>query len=173
MTAPGHILFAKGAFTQIKYVAGVNRFDLERHLGFNAGTLAGGWTLAALQMLPGPDAWTFRRFTRLVVDPRATAPDPDDGPAEDVEPPVPDTRSAEEWLADHGHDVAAMKADVMQNAFGLTGDRRLVKVIPAVNPCGQQEYYERGAPQWWLTAPFPMQVLAKMGPDEIYPKGSA
>ena len=161
MTQPpiaiGRTIFEAGIITQQSAIAGCGRFDAERRMGFNAGHLSMGYTVAHLEMVPGFHDWTFRRYTNMLE------------PDWDYEEDGPDPRSAEEILTAQGHDVAAMKTDAMRYEFTTSGPNRLIKIIPAVNPQGWPQYPERaGAPQIVLLNPVAMNVAAFVGPDDKY-----
>jgi hypothetical protein len=145
--------------TQASAIAGKSRYDVERCMGFNAGHLAMGYTVAHLQSTPGYDDWTFRRYTQM----SESAAD------WDPEEMGPDTRTAEEALIANGYTVETMKREVMMMEFSTISEKRLIKVIPVVNPTGWPNYPERaGAPQWILHNPIAMIVAAFVGPDDTY-----
>lgn len=163
MTTPpiplGRIIFEAGIITQDSAIAGLNRFDVERRMGFNAGHLSQGYTVAHLQNVPGYHDWTFRRYTQM------SGPAPDWDPEEMGE----DTRTAEEALLANGYTVDTMKNEVMMMEFKVVGPTRLIKVIPALNPQGWPQYPETaGAPQWILHNPLPMIVAAFVTAQETY-----
>jgi hypothetical protein len=155
----GSTIFESGIMTQAHAIAGKSRFDVERCMGFNAGHLAMGYTVAHLLNTPGYHDWTFRRFTQV------SEPAPDWDPEEMGE----DTRTAEEVLLANDEPLEMMKNDVMRIEFGTSGPKRLIKVIPAVNPQGWPQYPETaGAPQWILHNPIAMTAAAFVGPNDIY-----
>jgi hypothetical protein len=155
----GRTIFEAGIITQQNVIAGAKRFDVERKMGFNAGHLAQGYTVARLQLAPKYDDWTFRRYTQMA------------GHAADWDPEEmgEDTRTAEEALLANGYTVDTMKNEVMMMEFHTSGPKRLIKIIPAVNPKGWPQYPEgAGAPQWILHNPLPMVVAAFVGPNDTY-----
>lgn len=155
----GRTLFESGIMTQASAIVGKSRFDVERCMGFNAGHLAMGYTVAHLQSTPGYHNWTFRRYTQM------SQPAADWDPEEMGE----DTRTAEEALLANGYTVDTMKNEVMMLEFTTSGPKRLIKIIPAVNPQGWPQYPESaGAPQWILHNPIAMTVAAFVGPNDTY-----
>lgn len=155
----GRTIFEAGIFTQENQIVGKNCFDVERCMGFNAGHLAQGYTVAHLQMAPKYNDWTFRRYTQMY------------GHAADWDPEEmgEDTRTAEEALIANGYTVDTMKNEVMMMEFHTSGPKRLIKIIPAVNPTGWPQYPESaGAPQWILHHPLAMTVAAFVGPQDTY-----
>lgn len=156
--AIGSTIFEAGIITQESAIAGLSRFDLERRMGFNAGHLSRGYTVAKLEIVPGFHSWTFRRHTDL-------APDPEWDEEEDG----PDQRTAEEVLIANGDDVDFMKNEVMRYDFATSGPKRLIKIIPAFNGQAWPQYPERaGAPQVILLSNVAMTVVAFVGPTETY-----
>ncbi|MBB5721126.1 hypothetical protein FHS72_000733 [Loktanella ponticola] len=163
MTTPpipiGRTIFEAGIITQQSAIAGKNRFDVERCMGFNAGQLSMGYTVAHLQSAPKYDDWTFRRYTQMA------------GHAADWDPDEmgPDTRTAEEALLANGYTVDTMKNEVMMLEFHTSGPRRLIKIIPVANSNGWPQYPEGApAPQWILHHPLAMTVAAFVGPQDTY-----
>jgi len=137
--AIGRTIFEAGIITQANAIAGCGRFDVERKMGFNAGHLSQGYTVAHLQMVPGFHDWTFRRFTDILE------------PDWDYEEDGPDPRSAEDILT------------------AQSGPKRLIKIIPVQNPQGWPQYPQRaGAPQIVLRNPVAMTVAAFVGPNDTY-----
>jgi hypothetical protein len=154
----GRTIFESGIFTQANAIAGKSRFDVERCMGFNAGRLSMGYTVAHLLNVPGYNDWTFRRHTDLVGP--APGWDEEDGP---------DTRTAEEILIADGKDVPFLKNEVMRYDFTTSGPTRLIKIIPVINPNGWPQYPEAGgAPQVVLLTNQSMTVAAFVGPNDTY-----
>lgn len=163
MSAPpfpiGRTIFERGIFTQANAIAGKSRFDVERCVGFNAGQLSMGYTVAHLQNVLGYSDWTFRRHTDLAGP----------VPGWDEEEDGPDMRTAEEILIASGEDVPFMKNEIMRYDFVTSGPKRLIKIIPVTNPNGWPQYPERaGAPQVVLLTNQPMTVAAFVGPNDTY-----
>jgi len=155
--AIGRTIFEAGIITQANAIAGCGRFDVERKMGFNAGHLSQGYTVAHLQMVPGFHDWTFRRFTDILE------------PDWDYEEDGPDPRSAEDILTAQGENVELMKSEVMRYDFATSGPKRLIKIIPVQNPQGWPQYPQRaGAPQIVLRNPVAMTVAAFVGPNDTY-----
>ncbi|MEM8698901.1 MAG: hypothetical protein AAGF44_06990, partial [Pseudomonadota bacterium] len=77
-----------------------------------------------------------------------------------------DKRTAEQVLKDKNFDVVRMKEAIIKTTFQVSGNRRLVKVIPNRKPSGSRDYPPvSGIPQWELVKPLPFKVAALILPD--------
>lgn len=142
------IIQIKGCITQEKYLKGRSLSEIERILGFHAGRLKSGMTVAALQQIPQNNQFELLGYTQV---------------AEHRHKPI----NPKEL------DVNKLKEIVRTTVFSLSGPNKLVKVIPGVshNPTlGDDEQYPsgEGVPQWKITTPLQAKVIVKVLPGERY-----
>ena len=143
-----HFLTVRGCITQEKYIKGRTLPELENILGFHAGRLAQGATVAALLQVPTKSQFNLLGYTQ-----------------------VAEHRISKE--AFNGLDTDKLKDLLLRETFTTVGANRLVKVIAKTGHSKEMSDDEQyppgwGVPQWKLTAEMPAQVIADLNPGEQY-----
>ena len=142
------IIQVRGCITQERYIKGKSMPELERLLGLHKGRLANGAVVAVLLQIP-----TDRQFNVLGYS----------------------------QVAEHHFnsdvlkslDEAKLKQIVINDAFTLVGNKRLVKVIPNIphnDQLNNDAQYPPGlgVPQWKLTDRVSARVVSVLQADEVY-----
>ena len=129
--------------------------ELERRIGYSAGTLREGYWLMFLTRMPGVGQFEVRGYSHL--------PDGKE---------VGGRLNAEERLRAEGYNLSGtsyqrkgIKHMLVEEVFRLVGADRLAKIRPVRRgdyPPGS------GIPQWALTEPLPFVAAAFVGPGETY-----
>lgn len=145
---PTQFLTVRGCITQEKYIKGRTLSELESILGFHAGRLSKGATVAALLQVPGKSQFNLLGYTQ-----------------------VAEHKISKE--AFNGLDTDKLKELLLRETFTTFGVNRLVKVIPKTEHTKSMTNDEQyppgwGVPQWKLTAELPAQVIAELKPGERY-----
>lgn len=141
-------LTVRGCITQEKYIKGRTLSELEFILGFHAGRLAQGATVAALLQVPTKSQFNLLGYTQ-----------------------VAEHKINSEVFK--GLDVDKLKDLLLRETFTTVGVNRLVKVIPKTEHSKEMNDDEQyppgwGVPQWKLTAEMPAQVIAELHSGERY-----
>lgn len=143
-----NFLIVRGCITQEKYIKGRTLSELENILGFHAGRLSQGATIAALLQVPTKSQFNLLGYTQ-----------------------VAEHKINQE--AFKGLDTDKLKDLLLREIFTTVGINRLVKVIAKTEhskAMSDDEQYPPGwgVPQWKLTAEMPAQVIAELKPGERY-----
>ncbi|NTS43887.1 hypothetical protein HRG84_23605 [Flavisolibacter sp. BT320] len=141
-------LTVRGCITQEKYIKGRTLSELENILGFHAGRLANGATVAALLQVPTKSQFNLLGYTQ-----------------------VAEHKINQEALK--GLDTDKLKDLLLQETFTTVGVNRLVKVMAKTDHSKELSNDEQyppgwGVPQWKLTASMPAQVIAELNAGERY-----
>lgn len=141
-------LTVRGCITQEKYIKGRTLSELESILGFHAGRLAEGATVAALLQVPNKSQFNLLGYTQ-----------------------VAEHKISKE--AFKGLDTDKLKDLLLRETFTTVGVNRLVKVLAKTEhskAMTDDEQYPPGwgVPQWKLTAEMPAQVIAELHNGERY-----
>jgi len=143
-----HFLTVHGCITQEKYIKGRTLSELESILGFHAGRLAQGATVAALLQVPSKSQFNLLGYTQ-----------------------VAEHKINQQTFK--GLDTDKLKDLLLGETFTTVGVNRLVKVLAKTNHSKEMNDDEQyppgwGVPQWKLTAEMPAQVIADLNPGERY-----
>lgn len=143
-----NFISVRGCITQEKYIKGRTLAELENILGFHAGRLSQGATVAALLQVPNKGQFNLISYTQ-----------------------VAEHKISKE--AFNGLDTDKLKDLLLRETFTIVGVNRLVKVIAKTEhskTMSDDEQYPPGwgVPQWKLTAEMPAQVIAELKPGERY-----
>lgn len=141
-------LAVRGCITQEKYIKGRTLSELESILGFHAGRLAQGATVAALLQVPTKSQFNLLGYTQ-----------------------VAEHKIKREMFK--GLDIDKLKDLLLRESFTTVGVNRLVKVMAKTEHSKTMEDDEQyppgwGVPQWKLTADMPAQVIAELHSGERY-----
>lgn len=141
-------LTVRGCITQEKYIKGRSLSELENILGFHAGRLAQGATVAALLQVPAKSQFNLLGYTQ-----------------------VAEHKIGQE--AFKGLDTEKLKDHLLLETFTTFGVNRLVKIIPKTEHSAKMQNDEQyppgqGVPQWKLTAEMPAQVISELKPGDRY-----
>jgi len=136
----GQNIAVRGFVTKQKYLAGRSLLELESLLGFHAGRLATGATIAALDRFPQAREFETRGYSQVADHRHATPP---------------------------GLDMAVIKRLAMA-AWAPGGPDRLVRVIAVTKHNADMEDDDqyppgKGVPQWKLVESIPATVIAVLG----------
>jgi hypothetical protein len=154
---PGDRVSCAGYVTQLHYVAGRPAEYLEDLVGYRSGRLEDGWALLHLLQMPASGDFEFRGYSHM-----------SGGVYGGHKADTRDRRTAQEHLADAGHDVERLKAGVIAGTFRIDGRTRLVKIIPNRPPFGSDDYpLGLGVPQWELLRPLPFVVAQIILPEGV------
>lgn len=143
------VVRVKGCVTQEKYLKGRTIQEIEKILGFQAGRLTAGATIAALQQVPETDQFELAGYTQVA------------------------THRFDKDKALAKLEENKLKQMLRTNVFAVNGPGRLVKVIP-VTPhdtlLDENIQYPPGlgVPQWKLTTLVWAKVVAKIKANEKY-----
>ena len=145
---PSQFITVCGCITQEKYIKGRTLSELESILGFHAGRLAKGATVAALLQVPGKSGFNLLGYTQ-----------------------VAEHKFNQEALK--GLNTDKLKDLLLQEFFTTVGTNRLVKVIATTEHAKDMNDDDQyppgwGIPQWKLTSPLPAQVIAVVNAGERY-----
>lgn len=138
----------RGCITQEKYAKGRSTAELERILGFKTGRLFSGYVVAALEQVPHLDEFELLGYTQ-----------------------VAEHRFGAEAL--QGLDVNKLKQTVQQTVFSITGNNKLVKILPDLPHqqfMSNEEQYPTGlgVPQWKLVKPVYARIIKVVKEGEKY-----
>lgn len=138
----------RGCITQEKYLKGRSTAELERILGFKTGRLFSGYVVAVLEQVPQLDEFELLGYTQVAGH-----------------------KFGPEAL--NGLDVNKLKQTVQQTVFSITGDNRLVKILPNLPHqqfMSNEEQYPPGlgVPQWKLLKPVYAMIIKVVKEGEKY-----
>ena len=151
----GEPIKVKGYITQLHFIAKKTGPQLESLIGYRAGSLGFGWALLYLTKMPKPKDFLFRGYSQMAGGVSMGH----------LKNPL-DKRTAEQKLKDDNFDVVRLKEAIIKNVFQLSGNKRLVKVIPNKTLSGSKDYPPgSGIPQWELVNKMPFKVAAVILPD--------
>src|SRR5947209_5518287 len=141
-------LTVRGCITQEKYIKGKTLSEVERILGFHAGRLAQGATVAALLQVPTRSQFNLLGYTQ-----------------------VAEHKINSETFK--GLNTDKLKELLLRETFTTVGVNRLVKVIAKTEHSKELEDDEQyppgwGVPQWKLTSEMPAQVIAELNSGEQF-----
>lgn len=121
---------------------------MERLLGFQRGRLEAGAVVAVLEQIPAKNQFELAGYSQV---------------------------AAHRFVADatQGLDVNKLKEILLKEVFTITGEKRLVKVLPVTphqnNIANDLQYPPgQGIPQWRLTESLFARVVSVVRPGSIY-----
>lgn len=165
--APGRSFEARGFFTQARYLRGQPPDEIERRLGYRPGRLRQGYWLLYLTRLPTVGEFGLRGYSHL-----------SGGVEQGHLPESAGKPHAEARLAAEGFDVETLKRNALNEAFTLSGERRLAKILPLApegpvhgdgRDAKEPEYPPgSGIPQWVLTELLPWRAVALVAPGDSH-----
>ena len=138
----------RGYITQERYLKYKSLEQMERLLGFQRNRLKEGAVVAALDQMPAKNGFELAGYSQV------------------AEHKLPKDFTS-------GLEVAKLKEILTKEIFTLTGEKRLVKVLPItkhkVNMSNDLQYPPgQGIPQWRLTGMLFARVVAVVLPGRVY-----
>ncbi|OLY94435.1 hypothetical protein SAMN05444008_10138 [Cnuella takakiae] len=145
---PNTYLQVRGYITQERYLKYKSLPQMESLLGFQQGRLKEGAIVAVLDQMPAKSGFELAGYSQM------------------AEHKIPKDFTK-------GLDTNKLKEILIKEVFTLTGEKRLVKVLPfskhKVNLSNDLQYPPgQGIPQWKLSDTLFARVVAVVKPGQVY-----